>query len=147
MQLLAEQELEHDDAHAQRRQVGHDDRTDQVQRRDDRSQQQDQDEQHDADGHDDDQPDVVIGVVVGVFEHGGQAHHRGGGVGQRGVRQGAPGGGGDRADLVHRGAAERVEAGLDQVPHRVPVGRDERRGELFEFVDVQAAQQLSRPGW
>ena len=58
---------------------------------------------------DDDESDVVLVVVAGVPQRGGEPAHRYRGVRQRGVRLGAPRGVTDRVDLIHRLGAERVE--------------------------------------
>ena len=87
-------------------------------------------QKHNDDGHDDDESDVVVVIVTRVPEHSRESRHRYRGVRQRGIGLSPPSGSGDRIDLIHCFGAERIEPGLDQVPHRVPVWRYENLGGL-----------------
>lgn len=58
----------------------------------------------------------------------------------------APGGRTDRVDLIHGFGAERIEFGLNQIPHRAAVGRNEYLGGLLEFLEVQELGRDVEPG-
>ncbi|COY73154.1 Uncharacterised protein [Mycobacterium tuberculosis] len=109
--------MEHDNANTERRQVRYDNRADQIQRCHNRTQQNDQYEQNDADGHGDDQSEVVIGVVARVLENDGQSDDRHLGIGQCGIWLRPSSGRRDRVNLVHGSSAEWIQVGLYQIPY------------------------------
>jgi hypothetical protein len=88
-------------------------------------------------GDDDDEPDVVVVIVTHVAKCGWESRHRYRRVRQRGVRLGLVSGVGDRVDLIHGRGAEGIEVGLYQLPCRMPIGRNENRCSLLEFVPGQ----------
>ena len=124
MQLLAEYDLERQNADADCREVRDHHGTDEIEGRDDRTQQHHQRQQDDDEGHDDDESDVVLVVVARVPQRGGKPAHRYRGIGECGVGLSAAGDVIDRIDLIHRLGAERVEFGLHQ--STAPSGRPAR---------------------